>query len=87
MMGSLEALITDDSVLLATALVMAVAVLMGRRIEAKIGKVYFQLNPNGGKTLRDGLDRVEHIVKKLDRRLDSLELRTTTLEDHETQDK
>ena len=58
------------------AAVLIVTILLGRRIEAKIGSVHFELKPNGGRTLRDAIDRIEW-------RVETLEERTQVLEEHD----
>lgn len=41
------------------AVVLVVCLVLGRRIDAKVGAIHFELNPNGGKTMRDAIDRLE----------------------------
>lgn len=48
------------------ALVIIGAILLGRRIDARLGAVHFELQPNGGKTLRDSVDRIEKRVAALE---------------------
>jgi hypothetical protein len=56
----------NDVMFIVAGVVLVFALLMGRRIEAKIGKIHFELNPNGGKTLRDAVDRLEARIEKLE---------------------
>ena len=46
-----------------------------------------QLVPNGGASLRDAVDRLEHKVDKLHDRHDHLQSRITLIEDHITKPK
>lgn len=75
-MGSL----TPDVVIVGEvllAVVLVACLLLGRRIDARLGSVVFQLGRNGGATLRDAVDRIEQ-------RLGLLEQRTQVLEDHDS---
>lgn len=46
-----------------------------------------QFKPNGGRSLRDAVDRLEHKVDKLHDRHDALSARITLIEDHITKPK
>lgn len=59
--------------LLCAAVVLVVCIVMGRRIEAKIGMVHFELNPNGGKTMRDAINRIERRITLVADRVTSVE--------------
>jgi hypothetical protein len=59
-------------VLLAAVVLLAVVV-FGRRLDASIGRVHFELKPNGGKTLRDAIDRR---FDRVEDRLDVLEAKS-----------
>lgn len=45
--------------LILAAVILLAAVLLGRRIDVRLGSVHAQLTPNGGKSMRDAIDRIE----------------------------
>lgn len=59
--------------LVLVAIVLVVCIVMGRRIEAKIGMVHFELKPNGGKTVRDAIDRHEKRLLGLEKAVKRIE--------------
>jgi len=73
--------ITDHHLLLLgvilAAIVIAIAVIMGRRIEASIGSVHFELQPNSGKSFRDVVDarfdRIEVRIERVEAQIESIE--------------
>jgi hypothetical protein len=56
--------------LILAAVVVVVALILGRRLEASIGSVHVELKPNGGSSFRDVVDAR---CDKLDRRITQLE--------------
>lgn len=54
-------------------LLLIVAVVLGRRIELKIGSIHAELRPNGGSSTRDAIDRMEHKLDALTDRVSILE--------------
>lgn len=54
------------------ALVIIGAIILGRRIDARLGAVHFELKPNGGATLRDSVDRIEARVVALEAFVDEV---------------
>lgn len=65
-------------------LLLIVAVVLGRRIELKIGSLHAELRPNGGSSTRDAVDRVEAKVDahaaRMESKLDALTDRVSILE-------
>ena len=51
------------------AIVLVAVILTGRRITLKIGAVSAELQPNGGESLRDAVNRIEHRVSKIEHEL------------------
>lgn len=49
------------------------AILLGRRIDVRLGSVHAQLMPNSGSSLRDAVDRIEATLTEHGDRLDNLE--------------
>lgn len=55
----LELFATSPVLVVAALVVVLAIVVLGRRLDVKIGNIHAQLTPNGGKSLRDAIDRVE----------------------------
>lgn len=55
----MEALQNSPAALLAIAVIAALVVLLGRRVEIRWGGLHAELRPNGGKSVKDRVDRVD----------------------------
>ncbi len=75
-----QLIVSPVAMLCITALLLAV-VILGRRIELRIGSLHAELRPNGGSTLRDAIDRIEQRVATLERI--EFERMNTTEEPHQ----
>jgi hypothetical protein len=75
--------LTEQATLLvigAIFILLVVVALVGRRLEGDIGKIHFELRPNGGSTVRDAIDRIEAIGAVLEARCEHIECRVLSLE-------
>lgn len=57
------------ALVIAGLVVVLAVVILGRRLDVKVGSIHAELRPNGGSSLRDALDRVE---EKADRALSEI---------------
>lgn len=60
------------AILVGGGLLLAV-ILLGRRIDVRLGSVHAQLRPNGGSSLRDAVDRIEAKADDAIERIERLE--------------
>jgi len=60
----MSALANSPAVVIGAVIIALAVIAFGRRIDVKVGNVSAQLEPNGGRSLRDSVDRIE---KKADR--------------------
>lgn len=63
---------STDILLLLSGAVIVAAVVAGRSLSVKIGNIHAELKPNGGKSTRDAIERIEQHLKVVDARLDGL---------------
>jgi hypothetical protein len=49
--------------IIASAIVVVVALLMGRHLVVSVGSIKAELKPNGGSSMRDAIDRMEAATK------------------------
>lgn len=68
-----EALGSSPLLLLVGGFVLLAAIVLGRRIDLRIGSMHAQLQPNGGSSLRDAVDRIEAKADDALDRIGSLE--------------
>ena len=53
------ALANSPVALIVGGVILLAVILLGRRIDVKVGSVHAQLTPNGGSSVRDAIDRIE----------------------------
>lgn len=59
--------------ILFSAVALFAAVLLGRRIDIKVGKIHAQVTPNGGHSMHDKVDQLNTKVDGIDARVTALE--------------
>jgi hypothetical protein len=55
----MNAIANSPVALIVGGVILLAIILLGRRIDVKVGNVHAQLTPNGGSTVRDAIDRIE----------------------------
>jgi cytochrome c-type biogenesis protein CcmH/NrfG len=68
-------------------IIQAVQLWQGRKVRQETRQTAEQYKPNGGSSLRDAIDRLEQMVRRLHDRHDTLAERITLIEDHVTRPK
>lgn len=89
---TLEQVASSPMIGLAAAVVLLAAVVMGRRLELKVGKIHAELRPNGGSSYHDQAEEraqnrhktfreeVTGMISAMDERLTDLDGRVSRLE-------
>ena len=57
----------------AIAVVLVAAIVLGRRINASVGRIHFEMRPNGGSSLRDAINRIEAAARTVEERVERIE--------------
>jgi hypothetical protein len=60
-----SALASSPVLILVGGVILLAAILLGRRIDVKLGSIHAQLTPNGGHTAKDQIARVDRNVLKI----------------------
>ena len=87
MIGLSSAEATVLAALLPVLVVQLVALHQNRQVKQATKAAAEQYRPNGGSSLRDAVDRLEQMVRRLHERHDTLNERIYMIEDHVTRPK
>ncbi len=71
---------STDVALVVCAVILTLAVVLGRNLSVKIGSIHAELKPNGGKSTRDAIDNIGVAMKDVHRDLKDVHHRLDRLE-------